>query len=355
MRVPFEMTVPPEAEAARLDAVLAIAVPGSGLRTRRRLWDSCRVLVNGVARKPGWLVSAGDAIRVEALNGEPLSLFSPPHAEGDGRMEIGEFREGAVPPLAESMPPFGIAAANACCVAFDKPAGLHTVQISGSGQPSLEGLLPHYWKALWRKHNGEESLPEGSIPPLPLLVTRLDKETSGIVLGILENVAGGISADSFREWERQGKVRKQYFCMVRGEAPFPLEMRRDLDTRNRAVTKILDEDSRDPTRHTLAEPLAVLRGFELLERGILSRENSAAPDAGSDGVFTLLRVTILRGARHQIRAHLACAGFPVLGDPLYGESEDGPMAARMYLHHASLALPGFSALSMPGWGLGERL
>ncbi|MDR2668488.1 MAG: hypothetical protein LBC14_00880, partial [Desulfovibrio sp.] len=44
-----------DARELRLDAALGEALPGSGLRARRRLWASCRISVNGQARAPGYL------------------------------------------------------------------------------------------------------------------------------------------------------------------------------------------------------------------------------------------------------------------------------------------------------------
>ena len=49
---------------------------------------------------------------------------------------------------------------------------------------------------------------------------------------------------------------------------------------------------------------------------------------------TLLAIDIATGVRHQIRVHLAAAGHPVCGDPLYG----GSAAARLMLHAAALSL-----------------
>jgi 23S rRNA-/tRNA-specific pseudouridylate synthase len=47
---------------------------------------------------------------------------------------------------------------------------------------------------------------------------------------------------------------------------------------------------------------------------------------------------------------LADAGFPVVGDSLYG-LESSARAGRMFLHHFSIAFPGFQARWMPDWDL----
>lgn len=59
---------------------------------------------------------------------------------------------------------------------------------------------------------------------------------------------------------------------------------------------------------------------------------------GANLVFapaTLLKIRIKTGRRHQIRAHLAALGHPILGDVLYG----GPEADRLYLHASRLRFP----------------
>ena len=52
------------------------------------------------------------------------------------------------------------------------------------------------------------------------------------------------------------------------------------------------------------------------------------------GAATLLAVTIATGVRHQIRAHLAAGGHPVVGDTLYGAAA----APRLMLHATALGL-----------------
>ncbi len=48
---------------------------------------------------------------------------------------------------------------------------------------------------------------------------------------------------------------------------------------------------------------------------------------------------IPRGFRHQVRAHLAFLGYPILGDALYGAPVPRGIMARMYLHAVRIELP----------------
>jgi 23S rRNA pseudouridine1911/1915/1917 synthase len=294
--------------------------------------------VNGIGRHPGYMLRGGDAVRV-VRKGEDAA-------------------NGRVAPF--------LLALNQDFAALCKPEGLHSAHIAGGAEPSLESLLPALWPNLWKQwleniHPLRKGLPAnpcrgivarrtcfaakrqaqaqaqtaaGSDPTgyleVPSLLTRLDKGTSGIELAALHPDA----AESFRREERRGMVRKSYLALVRGFLAEPLRLRFRLMTDSRERTLVREEEEEDATRHTLVEPLGPVSSPE-------------AP-CGSEAV-SLVRVHIRRGARHQIRAHLAHAGFPLLGERLYAPPLPGVL--MLYLHHAALRLPGFAATCRPDWGL----
>ncbi|BBD07328.1 pseudouridine synthase family protein [Desulfovibrio ferrophilus] len=184
-----------------------------------------------------------------------------------------------------------------------KPSGVHCAAIAGRPGPSVEGALDTLWPGQHAR-----------------LVNRLDLLTSGLVLvALTEDAHLG-----YRNNEDAGQVEKVYLALVLGEVAEPFTVSYALETADRKKVRVLSHDDDNPVRWTRVEPL---RRF-------------------SDMGTTLVRVRISKGARHQIRAHLAASGYLIVGDPLYGVGEEGD---RMYLHHFRTSLPKFEAKVIPDW------
>jgi 23S rRNA pseudouridine1911/1915/1917 synthase len=262
-------SVPLEAQGERLDRFLAQAGAMS-LRTARRLVRRGAAMVDGSARTEGYKLRSGQIVAM--AHGDPELLC-------------------AAPRLIRKSESFA---------AFFKPSGLHSVSVCGSFEPSLEGCL-------------RDLMPGEQVT----LVNRLDRDTSGIVLGALTPQA----AENFRALENAGRVDKRYLALVHGALDAPLRLKWALDTADRARVKVLDADSQDSLRWTGIRPITAVGGL------------------------TLVEACIAKGARHQIRAHLARAGYAIAGDVLY----DGPAAPGLRLHHWCVNFPGFSAQALPDW------
>jgi 23S rRNA pseudouridine1911/1915/1917 synthase len=185
--------------------------------------------------------------------------------------------------------------------ALFKPAGLHTQALSGGGGVSVEDFLPGLW-------------------PGARLVNRLDVLTTGLVLARLDGSEAGVR--QYRELEDRGLVTKTYLAVVHGRVAGEFVVHRELDVDDRSRVRLLEQGA-GKLRQTWANPLA------------------EDPASG----LCLLEVVIRKGARHQIRAHLAHAGHPILGDDLYGAKK----ANGLYLHHGMVELPGFAARAEPEW------
>ncbi|MCE9667648.1 RluA family pseudouridine synthase [Myxococcus stipitatus] len=155
---------------------------------------------------------------------------------------------------------------------------------------------------------------------LPGVVHRLDRETSGCLAFARTDVAAAALLRAFQE----KRVDKRYRTLVLGTPP----------ARGR-LEGPYSRDPKDPRRFTTRVPSArrAALSFEVLEQL---------------GDVALLEVDLDTGRTHQIRVQLSEAGFPVLGDSLYGSepARAHPAArtlGRQALHAARLELPGIAS------------
>lgn len=189
-------------------------------------------------------------------------------------------------------------------VVVNKPPGL-TVEPEGR-LPSVAGLLA----------SQREGFGVGG-EALPGVVHRLDRETSGCLALARTDAGVGLLKAAFQE----KRADKRYLTLVLGNPP--------------DAERLVGPYARDPDNPRLfttrvESPRRASLSFEVRER---------LPGAA------LLEVQLETGRTHQIRVQLSEAGYPVLGDPLYGprETREHPAAralGRLALHAARLTLDG---------------
>ena len=155
-----------------------------------------------------------------------------------------------------------------------------------------------------------EYCPEATLADYGLIVHRLDRDTSGVIILAKNEETQSMLRRQFQE----RKTHKTYFAVVSGrlkldEARIDLPMMRDL---KRPTTFRVDANGKP------AETF-----YRVLK---------------TDGVHSLVELRPTTGRTHQLRVHMKYLGHPILGDPVYGEEK----ADRLYLHAGRLeiTLPG---------------
>lgn len=147
-----------------------------------------------------------------------------------------------------------------------------------------------------------------------LLCHRLDRQTGGLLLAAI----GEKACQSIREQMRLHQVIKRYECLVLGTPDDGLpvichdgkkmyELSGWLE-KTAAGRRVYIHDKKQAGDIPMITRFSVERVFE---------------DAGPSGeVVSLLTVELVTGRTHQIRAHLAYNGYPVIGDRKYGKNQD---------------------------------
>lgn len=153
----------------------------------------------------------------------------------------------------------------------------------------------------------------------PSVCNRLDRNTSGMV-------AAGKTLTGLQELSRVFKERaleKYYLCLVKGTITEPSYLKGYL-------TKVNRTNQVHITQNQSQEGTAIETGFRPLQ---------------SKGNVSLLEVHLITGKTHQIRAHLASIGHPIIGDYKYGDRKINDKYQKHYglkhqlLHAYRLVFP----------------
>jgi 23S rRNA pseudouridine1911/1915/1917 synthase len=285
------LTVPPELAGLRLDHFVKTQIPRLSRTRIQAIITDQLRRSDGHAPKPATIVAAS----------EHYTIRRPAQPE---------------PPCPRT---FGIVVRDPRLYVVDKPAGL-----------PVHASAKFYFNTLTRVL--AERFPD---EPDLQICHRLDRETSGCLVVARDRAAAAEIKHAFGT--RHG-VTKRYLAVVHGQPPWDDEQTIDLPLRV--------AQPGDATKLPHVRMLPGPGGLPAVTRVRVERRAAE---------YALVRCTLLTGRQHQIRAHLAAIGFPIVGDKLYAHGDDAflrfcneglvPELARRFvlprhaLHAASVAFP----------------
>lgn len=266
-----------EEAGSRLD--VAVSTLAAVTRSQARRWvDEGRVALNGAPARASQKVQPGDVL--DAAPPEPLPS-----------------------PLTPEPIPLAVIHEDADLIVIDKAAGMVVHPAPGHSSGTLVNALLHHCRDL---------AGVGGVTR-PGIVHRLDRGTSGVMVVAKHDAAHHALAEQFRDHT----IEREYRALVRGlpgadsgRVDRPIGRHRS-DRKRMSVQAVASREA-----HT---------GWRVLERFPRSDRSwlSVLPESGRT---------------HQIRVHLASAGLPIVGDPVYGRAGRGVAVEleRPALHAALL-------------------
>jgi 23S rRNA pseudouridine1911/1915/1917 synthase len=281
---PASFVVAETENGERLDRLLVAHVAGLGRKRARELFAEGRVRVNGHRVKAGVRAKPGDAVSVE---------LDAPGATPDAQQALVVRHESAE------------------VLVVDKPAGQPTAPL----RPGELGTLANAIAARY-----PQTLGVGHQPREPGLLHRLDTQTSGLVIVAL-------TAQAFATLNRAlgtERLTKRYLAIVEGDLAGEGSIDWPLGP--------------DPTRK------GRVAAYPTPPRGYFREATTRYRIVSERGGRKLVELEVARAFRHQVRAHLAALGAPLVGDALYGGAPFPEGGERHALHASYVAWTGAPTL-----------
>ena len=262
-----DVTVEGGEGSRRLDRVLAIHVPDlSRSRLKALIVDGQVAIGARIVRDPAYHVRAGETITID------VPEAAPPE------------------PKAEDIP-LDVVYEDDAIIVINKQRGLVVHPAAGNDTGTLVNALI--------AHCGASLSGIGGVRR-PGIVHRLDKDTTGLMIAAKTDRAHQSLSAQFADHGRTGALRRGYIAMVWSAPSTPSGTIDQPIDRHRTVRQKMA---------VRAQGREAITHWEVIERF-----------EGRDGKYlaAALACQLETGRTHQIRVHLSHAGFPLIGDAVYG-------------------------------------
>ena len=265
----------------RLDKFLSKAVKGLPMSMMYKSIRTKKIKVNRKRTEQAYVLCEGDEIQLFIRD----EFFDNPEKD-----------DGA---LSRIKPKLNIVYEDDNIMLLNKRPGVLVHEDTDGGENTL---IMHIKAYLYGKG---EYRPDEEQSFAPALCNRIDRNTGGIVIAA-KNAA---ALRDMNEKIKQGEVRKHYLCLVHGVPPKKSDI----------LKGYLKKNSKDNTvqvRDKYFEGAKdIVTGYTVLERR---------------GDTSLLEIELFTGRTHQIRAHMAHIGNPLVGDGKYGVNRDDKQKGFKY-------------------------
>ena len=262
-----EFVISESDEGRRLDKFVMNILKNAGSSFVYKMLRKKNIVLNGARAGGAELIKKGDVVRLY-LSDETFDKFSKIGAEEadlSGRMPAIVYEDEDV-------------------LIVDKPAGMLT-QRRAASDISLNEICLSYVRKTGSKSSADVD------HFTPSVCNRLDRNTSGLVTFAKTYRGARCLSAAFRDHS----LGKYYRCIAIG---------------NVSDSEISGSIIKDPKTNTVI--VSDDEGEESDIRTIIRR-------ISGNGRLTYCEIKLISGKTHQIRAHLAHIGHPILGDPKYGD------------------------------------